>query len=456
MLRLPRRAAPVQLTTAAVVFALVATGCGSSVSSGGGGSLGTKDNPVSIRMLANDAFAKQWQDKLVPEFQKEHPNIKVKVDGLPYADQLPKTMLELTSPKPTYDIVLADDPWIPQLAKTGGLADLKTDLKKYTLKDYDWKDFSASPLAAGQWEGKQYGVPVRTNLLLMLYNKTLYKKAGIAEPSSKTTWKQYLKDAPKLVQDSNGDGKKDSWAIGTYFTKDPLTPTVWQTILNSDGGQLLDDKFNVKFNNPAGVKALQTQIDLLKVAPPGANTYQFNEPLEAFRQGKTATMFMWGSVYKGTAVDKATTTLTPEQVGITTLPAGSAGPGAHRGVWSASVSKNSPKQAAAWTFLQWMTSKKGEQWTGANLGTFPARNSTLDGTPPADWMGPIYKTIKEGNAAVEAGEMWRPRLPESDAVQQILALQTSRAMAGQATAKAALAQAEKDINALLKSKGYKQ
>ena len=41
-------------------------------------------------------------------------------------------------------------------------------------------------------------------------------------------------------------------------------------------------------------------------------------------------MFMWGSVYKGSAVDKASTTLTPEEVGVTTLPAGSAGPGAGR------------------------------------------------------------------------------------------------------------------------------
>ncbi|MEK8142842.1 extracellular solute-binding protein [Streptomyces sp. M10(2022)] len=97
---------------------------------------------MTIRVLANDAFAKQWQDKLVPEFRKKYPHIKVQVDGLPYADQLPKTMLDLTGIEPTYDIVLADDPWIPRLAETGGLVDLKTDLRKYTKKDYDWADFN--------------------------------------------------------------------------------------------------------------------------------------------------------------------------------------------------------------------------------------------------------------------------------------------------------------------------
>ncbi|MER6578969.1 sugar ABC transporter substrate-binding protein [Nonomuraea sp. NPDC001023] len=447
-----------RLVTAAAVLALSVAACGSSsqeVPADGGG-LGTAQAPVSIRVIANDAFAKQWQDKLVPEFAKKHPNIKVTVDGIPYNDQLPKTMLELTGTTATYDVVLADDPWLPQLAKTGALYDLKgPELAKWNDPGYDWADFNPSPLAAGEWEGKQYAVPVRSNLLLMFYNKSLYKKAGVAEPTAETTWEQYFKDAPKLVQDTDGDGRTDSWAVGTYFTKDPLTPTVWQTVLNSDGGKILDGT-KVAFGGPAGVKALQTQVDLLKYAPPGASTYQFNEPLEAFRQGKTATMFMWGSVYKGTAVDKETTTLTPEQVGLTTLPAGSTAPGAHRGIWTAGISKKSTHPAAAWTWLQWVTSKEGEQFTGKAFGTFPARNSSLDGTPPAEWAVPVYKALKDGYEVVSKGEMWRPRLPESDAVQQILALQTSRAMSGQATAQQAIDQAAKEIGDLLTSKGYNQ
>lgn len=454
MRRIPRWAHPARPLTAAAAAVLLAAGCTSAPPDGGPGTLGTAGEPVTIRVLANDAFAKQWQDKLVPEFREKYPHIKVQVDGLPYADQLPKTMLDLTGTEPTYDIVLADDPWIPRMAETGGLVDLKKGLRRYTEKGYDWADFSPSPLAAGEADGHQYAVPVRTNLMLMFYNKALYKKAGVAEPSERTTWKQYLKDARKLDQDTDGDGKKDSWTVGTYFTKDPLTPTIWQSVLNADGGHLLDSEQRVTFNNAKGVKALQTQIDLLKHAPPGASSYQFNEPLEAFRQGKTATMFMWGSVYKGTAVDKTSTKLSPEDVGITTMPAGSAGPSTHRGVWSAAVAKKSPHQAAAWKFLQWTTSKKGERWAGAHLGSFPARRSTLEGTPPASWLGPVYEAIKKGDKAVQAGKMYRPRLPESDAIQQILSLQTSRAMSGETSAKDALATAEKNIDTLLQAKGY--
>ncbi|MEO3799503.1 sugar ABC transporter substrate-binding protein [Nonomuraea sp. B1E8] len=449
----------IRLAATASALALALAACGSPAEEipADGGGLGSAGAPVSIRVIANDAFAKQWQDQLVPEFNKKYPNIKVTVDGVPYNDQLAKTMLELTGTEATYDAVLADDPWLPQLAKTGALYDLKgPELAKWNVPDYDWADFNPTPLAAGQWEDKQYAVPVRSNLLLMFYNKTLYKKAGVEEPSAETTWDQYFADAEKLVQDTDGDGKTDAWAVGTYFTKDPLTPTIWQTVLNSDGGRLLDDKMRVAFNDETGVKALQTQVDLLKYAPPGASTYQFNEPLEAFRQGKTATMFMWGSVFKGTAVDKDTTTLSPDEVGITTMPAGTTGAGAHRGIWTAGISKKSKHPAAAWTWLQWVTSKEGEKFTAKAFGTFPARNSTLDGTPPAAWAKPVYEALKSGYEVVSKGQMWRPRLPESDAVQQILALQTSRAMSGQATSQQAVQQAAQEITELLKSKGYGQ
>lgn len=66
----------------------------------------------------------------------------------------------------------------------------------------------------------------------------------------------------------------------------------------------------------------------------------------------------------------------------------------------------------------------------------------------------MYAALKEGYDVVSKNEMWRPRLPESDAVQQVLALQTSRAMSGQATAQQAIDEAAKEITELLKSKGY--
>lgn len=407
---------------------LATTACGGAPAKEAGG-VGTAEKPVELRIIANDGYAKQWQEQMVPEFNKKYPYIKVTIDGVPYGDQLAKTMLELTAMDPTYDIVMADDPWIPQMASTGALLDLKKDAAAWTDANYDWNDFNAAPLAAGEWDGVQYGVPLRSNMMMMFYNKSLYKDAGLAAPTPELTWAQFMEQAPKLVRDTNGDGKDDVWAVGTYFTRDPLTPTVWQTIFNADGGELLDGDNKPAFNNPTGVSALETHVNLLKYAPPGASTWQFTEPLEAFRQGKTATMFNWGSVYKGTAVDPKTTTLKPEEVGIQVLPVGSKSSGTHRGIWSGAIASRSVNTEAAWKLIEWLSSKEGEVWQSNTLGVFPARTSTLESTPEEAWLTPVFDALKLAYADAETGKMWRPRLVNSDEVQRILADQTSVAMA---------------------------
>lgn len=405
---------------------------------------------MEVRMIANEAFANQWQTQMVPEFNKKHPNIKVTIDGVPYVELLAKSMLDATGRSPTYDVIIADDPWVPQLAAVGALLDLRSpQVAGWTDAGYDWADFNTSPLAAGEWQGKQFGVPLRSNMLMMFVNKALYERAGLPAPTPALTWDQYLEQAPKLVMDTNGDGRPDTWAVATYFVREPLTPTIWQTIMNSYGGRLLDDAGKPAFNTEVGIKALEIHKKLLDYAPTGAVSHGFSESLQAFRQGLVATMFNWGSVFRGTAIDPKTTTLKPEQVAIQVMPAGSAGPGAHRGIWSGAIASKSRNQQAAWTLLQWLSSKEGEAWQSAALGVFPARKSTLASNPQEAWLKPVFAALQQAYDASEKGRMWRIRSPKSDAAQQILADEVSRALAGRVTSAEALKTAAQRIERVL-------
>lgn len=411
-----------------------------------GGGLGTAEAPVSIRMIANDAFAKLWQTVLVPEFNKHYPHIKVTIDGVPYAQQLTKTLLDLTGANPSYDAICTDDPWTPQLADAGTLLDVRKDAAAWTDPAFDWNDFYKAPLAASEWKGVQYGVPIRSNMLLMFYNRRHYRKAGLADPTPQLTWAQFMAQAPKLVQDLNGDGKINAWAIDTYFARDQLTPTIWQAILNASGGKLLDGENKAAFNTKVGVDTLQTFVDLLKYAPPGAKSHIFNEELQAFRQNQLANMFMWGSVFRGVAIDPKTTTLKEEDVGIQVMPVGSKSAGTHRGIWCGVVSKRTKYPAAAWRFVQWISSKEGERFASSNIGSFPARRSTITGTPSSPWLKPVFAALGQAYEVAEAGQMWRPRLAKSDAVQQVLADEVALATSGDHTPQEALKRAADRID----------
>lgn len=439
-------------TVAVLVAGLAACSSTPAVEEVDGGGLGTAENPVTIRMVANQSFAPQWQEQLVPEFNKAFPYINVEIEGVPYEEILTKSMLDLTAADPAYDIIIADDPWTPQLAQTGGLLDLKSDtVAAWTAEDYDWDDFYAAPLASSEWDGVQYGVPLRSNVLARFVNKSLYEDAGLPVPDENQTWDEFLAEGEQLVRDTNGDGTADVWALSTMWTRGTLTPTVWQTILNANGGALFDDEMNPTFDSDLGAEALQLHKDMLDIAPPGAEAHNFDEPLAAFRGGTVANMFLWGSVYYGTAVDPATTTLTPDQVTVMTMPAGSEGPSSHRGVWSGSINKNSDNAEAAWALLQWMSSKEGEVWSVNTLGVFPARQSTLSSTPEAgnEWLVPVFEAIAANFAAAGELEGWRPRHPQSNAIQEVLADVTSLAMTGELSPEDALARGAEEVRELL-------
>ncbi|MDP3949477.1 MAG: hypothetical protein Q8Q19_02335, partial [Microbacterium sp.] len=119
------------------------------------------------------------------------------------------------------------------------------------------------------------------------------------------------------------------------------------------------------------------------------------------------------------------------------------------GIWSGSVFKNSDNPEAAWALLQWMSSKEGELWSSTNLGSFPARKSTLAAEPAEPWLAPVYTAIQSGFDVAAEGDMWRPRSPDSNAIQEILANETSAAVQGDRTAEEALDRAASEIKELL-------
>lgn len=412
--------------------------------------LGSAEDPIQIRIMANESFVSIWRTLLVPEFNKVHPHVEVTLDGVPYSELLAKMMLDSTSPQPEYDILIIDDPWVPQLAEIGALQDLKGEaVSAITADDYHWEDFNVAPLAAGEWQGTQYAVPVRSNMLLRFYNRTLYEEAGLSEPTPEQTWEEFFSEAGALVRDSDGDGEVDRWAIDTYFVREPLTPTIWQSILNANGGSLLDENGASAFNNEIGAESLDAHRRLLEYAPPGALGHAYSEALQAFRGGFVANMFNWGSVYKSSAIDPTTTTLTEDEVGIQVLPVGSVQAGTHRGIWIAGISSKTEELDASWAFLQWLTSKEGESINAALLGSFPARVSTLTGEPAEPWLASVYEALQHAYEVAGDGKMWRIRSPKSDAAQQVLADEVARALAGQVSAQEALGIAAEKIDRLL-------
>jgi multiple sugar transport system substrate-binding protein len=128
---------------------------------------------------------------LLNEYQKTHPNVTIKAQHMEGSAQLNKLLSEAqTNSLP--DIVLSDNPRVPNLVATGKFEDLKPVIDAWG----EWGQYIDGSKEVVTVDNKIYGVMIGTNGLAFFYNTDMFKKAGIQSPP--TTWDELLADAQKL------------------------------------------------------------------------------------------------------------------------------------------------------------------------------------------------------------------------------------------------------------------
>jgi multiple sugar transport system substrate-binding protein len=185
----------------------------------------------------------------VKEFEKTHPNIKVKAEILPWANYWSKLQTTVAGGN-AYDIVGMAGGQAAPYYNQGALYDLSS------MSGYQdvAKGLQADAVKLGSWDGKQYSLPVGIYVPLIGYNKTMLKAAGISfpDPAKAMEFDDFKKMAAKLVKQSGG--KYTQYAIN-ISDLDPL----WTAFVQLEGGQVYDNPVNPKkmtLNTPEGIKGL--------------------------------------------------------------------------------------------------------------------------------------------------------------------------------------------------------
>jgi multiple sugar transport system substrate-binding protein len=252
--------------------ALALTACGQGSATKEAAAPAGKSVVRYMNFSANDGHEKDLA-ALVTAFQTANPNITVQVETVPYANYFTKLQTAVAGGTAADAFELNYENFVTY-AKNGSLAELKSvDSAAYKKSLYD----------AFTDGGKQYGVPESFSNVVLFYNKALFKRAGVAEPTADWTWTDERAAAQKLTN-------KGAKVWGDY---QPVSYNEFYKVLAQNGGEFLNaDRSAATFNSPQGVEAAKFLIDKVGKTMPteadGAGTPDFDSKL--FKSGKLA---MW-------------------------------------------------------------------------------------------------------------------------------------------------------------------
>jgi multiple sugar transport system substrate-binding protein len=128
--------------------------------------------------------------QLLPEFERAHPGLKIKVQQLPWTAAHEK-LLTAFAGDATPDLCQLGNTWIPELVALNALEPLDRYVAASPIVDAD--DYFAGIWDTNRVDDKLYGVPWYVDTRLMFYRRDLLRHAGFSSPPrSWQEWTQML------------------------------------------------------------------------------------------------------------------------------------------------------------------------------------------------------------------------------------------------------------------------
>jgi len=392
-------------------------GCGSQTP--------TSTEPVKLVIAARGGTHVDVINAVKAQFEKDN-NCTIEVLGLESDDLKQKVSLDAKNAKGSYDIMMIDDPWMPELASTGVLLDLTKN--GYT----DDSDFVAASLQLGKepyGTGDTYALPFAGNVTLLFYNKDVLSAAGATVPDN---WADVLKIA-KSVNGKDGKvgyvvrGQQGNPIVGDYL------PILW-----AYGGDIFDKDWKVTCDSQQAKDALNFYLSL---AANGAN-YEKNDIVAAVSGGKAAMSLGWPSWYISNGTAAAGYARIPGKVDANSTDNNSG----VIGNWMMGVTANSQHAELAIKLLTYLTSADTQK-AAADKGAVPTRTSVFNDKDLAAKY-PYYATLLEATMTSRA----RPRTALWSQIENVYGIELSNALSGTKTVDQALSDAKTAIEGVMASK----
>lgn len=358
------------IAAAALIVPLAAcggSGNGGTATAEGIPAKGTDDG-TEITLWTRSPLERQAKN-VVEAYNKSHKN-QVKLEIIPNDDMEGKVGgASQTDSLP--DILVGDVVRIPYWASEGIFTDITKQIDGLDNK----ADLQQGHIEAGTVDGAEYTLPFITDVSVMVWNKTLYKEAGLDPEQGPKSIAEFTEQAKKVAA-LNKDGVAGSYLAGQSggALVFDLFPSVWadgESVMNKDGSEATLDNDSMKGVLDA-YKELANTTNGLGAGSKEETGATWTAP---FANGKIGVM-----PYPNTS----TTALFDAEkdggfeVGVAPIPGTKEGKtSTFLGGDAMGISKDSKHVAQAWNFLYWLMQSDAQKEVFADQGDTASNIQTL-------------------------------------------------------------------------------
>jgi multiple sugar transport system substrate-binding protein len=314
--------------------------------------------PVTITWAFwGDPWEVEINERVVQIFENDHPGIKVETFHRPWQNYFTELRAKFNHGEPTPDVLF----WAEAANDVPGGHFL--DLTPLIESDnYPLTDFFPGLLTHFKVGGGLYGFPRDSDTKVIFYNKRLLNRADIPFPKAGWNWAD-LRRAALDIKAANVTNYSFAYEANDWWM-------VWMWQNNVD---IFDDKLfptQTHLNDPAAAQAVQFLADL-------TNVDGVTPPYEQLNSTDIAALFSAGQVamvFGNHALIPAFADITDFEWDVAPLPRQKRQANVAAGAGYV-IAANTPHPDAAWTFLKFLASPKGQAIFTESGVVVPARRS---------------------------------------------------------------------------------
>jgi multiple sugar transport system substrate-binding protein len=321
------------------------------------------DDGTTITMWSRAATETRVQSQ-VDEYNATHKN-KVELRLVP-TDEYVGVVGNAATANELPDLFSADVVFMPNWTSQGLFLDITDRIDGLP----GIENVGKAHIDASTWEGKKYGLPFIIDLSVWMYNKGLFKQAGLDPEDPPTTLAEFA-DAARAVQKLGIDG-----TYGTYFGGNcgGCNVFTWWPIIWAEGGAVMNKEgTEATLNTDTAKEIYRTFGALWDEGVINPESVQEAGPTwtQPFPAGKVGIMPMPASLQESEGMPL-------DNLGVTAIAGTTSGESTFVGGDSIGLSKDTKNPDAAWNFITWMLGDHNQVEVVAKAGNVVARTDLAD------------------------------------------------------------------------------